>query len=286
MASYYKKINGKNYDRAVLEMAESCVAGQGDGRISLNDAKKIVAVIKDSGKITETEKLSLQYILKKYRFTDTAIEHIEKAIGKKKAAVKPKAAAKKTATPKKATAQKKSVKAKTPSPEPVRAKAPSQKEASVKMPVAATAELVQAEQPADLHGEKNSLWRYLLIVLILVLLIVALYFFYMKYRVKDASTPDNAADKTQEIKPADQQKPVQELKPADQQKKADETGTVKGADGVTRYVIKENDTLVKISIEHYNDYSKWELIWKHNKGVLKSPIMIFPGQVIELPEVK
>jgi len=43
---------------------------------------------------------------------------------------------------------------------------------------------------------------------------------------------------------------------------------------------------VKISTEHYNDYKKWELIWKNNKGVLKSPILIFPGQVIVLPEDK
>ena len=81
MASYYKTIDGENYDKAILDMAEACVAGKGDGRISVNDARKIVRLMQDGGKVTDIEKRSLQYILKKYKFTDAAQKHIKNALG-------------------------------------------------------------------------------------------------------------------------------------------------------------------------------------------------------------
>ena len=70
--SYYKKIQGVRYDRALLEAAEGRIYGQRDGRISQKDAEEIVELSKDGGRITETELRTLKYISKNYHFTQKA----------------------------------------------------------------------------------------------------------------------------------------------------------------------------------------------------------------------
>ncbi len=72
--SYYKIIDGTKYDRQMLEIAESVTAGQGDGRISLEDAKKLLAAVTDGGSYTEIEKTTMAYIRANFRFTDEADE--------------------------------------------------------------------------------------------------------------------------------------------------------------------------------------------------------------------
>ena len=72
--SYYKTIQGVRYDRALLEVAEERISGQGDGRISLNDAEEIFNLSKDGGRITETELRTLKYISDNYHFTSKAAE--------------------------------------------------------------------------------------------------------------------------------------------------------------------------------------------------------------------
>ena len=57
MSSYYKVIDGKNYDRSMLEVADEAVAGKGDGRISLADAEKLLATVKDGNAYTDVEKV-------------------------------------------------------------------------------------------------------------------------------------------------------------------------------------------------------------------------------------
>jgi nucleoid-associated protein YgaU len=51
----------------------------------------------------------------------------------------------------------------------------------------------------------------------------------------------------------------------------------------TYYTIQENDTLQKISYKFYGTTKKWELIYKENKDVLKSPDDIYPGVRIRIP---
>lgn len=70
--SYYKEINGKKYDREMLEIAERTTAGKGDGRISIDDAKKLIEAVKDGGRYTDVEKDTMAYIRDNYRFTDEA----------------------------------------------------------------------------------------------------------------------------------------------------------------------------------------------------------------------
>jgi len=68
--NYYKTINGLKYDSGLLEEAEKCIKGQGDGRISKSDTDKLVLKIIDKSKITETEYRTIFYILEKFNFTD------------------------------------------------------------------------------------------------------------------------------------------------------------------------------------------------------------------------
>ena len=230
MASYYKTIDGKNYDKAILDMAKASVAGQGDGRISLNDAKKIVRLIQDGGKVTDIEKRSLQYILKKYKFTDTAMEHIKLALGKS-AAVK----AEKPVIAKKPAASK---------------KIPAVKKTAV--PVAAKADAVKKIPAAEKENapavKKKSIWKPLITLLLMILLLLGIYYLYSKYKNRTVPQDQNKGIQSDsEINTVEQQKDAQELKSALQQKAAEEIKPVEAVDGKNRYVIKEGDTLVKIS---------------------------------------
>lgn len=70
--TYYKTINGKRYDRALLEKAEELTKGKGDGRISIDDARLLMEATKDDGLITTTEVRTLRHILDHFLLTDKA----------------------------------------------------------------------------------------------------------------------------------------------------------------------------------------------------------------------
>ena len=70
--SYYKTIGGKHYDREMLEIADEAVAGVGDGRISVEDAQKLLGAVKDANKYTDIEKATMKYIRENYKFTYAA----------------------------------------------------------------------------------------------------------------------------------------------------------------------------------------------------------------------
>ena len=80
--SYYKNIDGKNYDREMLEIADEAVAGVGDGRISVEDAKKLLGAVKDANKYTDIEKATMKYIRENYKFTYASDQWFRKEIRK------------------------------------------------------------------------------------------------------------------------------------------------------------------------------------------------------------
>lgn len=49
------------------------------------------------------------------------------------------------------------------------------------------------------------------------------------------------------------------------------------------YTIAKGDTLSKIAHQEYGESKLWRKIFEHNKGVIKDPDKIYPGQVISLP---
>jgi hypothetical protein len=92
MATYYTRIKGKNYDKKLISTAEKSVKGRGDGRISLQDAKKLLGSVKDASGYSDIEKKTMKYIRDNYDFTPEADRwfrtEIRKWVSTKNAGVK------------------------------------------------------------------------------------------------------------------------------------------------------------------------------------------------------
>jgi len=80
MSSHYKQIKGIRYSAPLLSAADEMVAGQGDGRISLEDAEKLFAMLGKDGKYSDLEKRSLSYVRDNYTFTEAGDEFLRKQI--------------------------------------------------------------------------------------------------------------------------------------------------------------------------------------------------------------
>ncbi|MBX2871559.1 MAG: hypothetical protein KTR30_05650 [Saprospiraceae bacterium] len=70
--SYYRVIDGLRYDRKVLDEADARTQGQGDGRISQDDAEFLLPLFGDFGDVTIIEERTLQYVLENYNWTEAA----------------------------------------------------------------------------------------------------------------------------------------------------------------------------------------------------------------------
>jgi len=72
MSSYYKTIDGVKYDRELLELADKLTEGQGDGRLSVDDAKQLYEAVADGDSYTDIEKDTVKYLRDNYTWTDAA----------------------------------------------------------------------------------------------------------------------------------------------------------------------------------------------------------------------
>lgn len=52
------------------------------------------------------------------------------------------------------------------------------------------------------------------------------------------------------------------------------------------YRVKEGDNLMLIAERAYGCRSEWVTIYEANEDVITDPTLIFPGQVIEIPEIQ
>ena len=241
MSSYYKKIDGKNYDRAMLEKAENSVKGKGDGRISLADARNLIKLIKDGGRITDIEKRTLAYILENYHFTDTAIKYLEKTLTEVLTPESEKTADKETEKPD----NKKT-----------------------------------AAQTFGFFSKKMAILISLLIIIILIVIIA-----FVKIFQKTKKTDIPVTDRKEKI--VDIQRTDTETRKTETAVEIPDTAKTGQKDEVIpgkEYIVKENDNLIKISSELYNDYKKWQEIYNLNKDKVEKPSVIYPGQVLKLPE--
>ena len=73
--AYYKYINGKKYDKALLDLTDTFVNNRRDGRISLEDIICIMNSLTDGSRITETETIPLDYIVNNYNITPLAMNY-------------------------------------------------------------------------------------------------------------------------------------------------------------------------------------------------------------------
>ena len=55
--------------------------------------------------------------------------------------------------------------------------------------------------------------------------------------------------------------------------------------GFQKYTVGKNDTLQKISTKFYGTSKKWMKIYEANKDVLRGPDKVYPGQVLNIPEL-
>lgn len=79
---YYKTIDGNKYDGELIELADSLTSGGGDGRISKDDASKLLDAVKDGASYTDIEKDTMSYIRDNYKWTDSADDWFRSEIRK------------------------------------------------------------------------------------------------------------------------------------------------------------------------------------------------------------
>lgn len=75
-------------------------------------------------------------------------------------------------------------------------------------------------------------------------------------------------------------KPKPEKKPVVQQKKKRETSS---APKVKTYTVKPGDCLWNIAKKYYGNGAQYTKIYNANKGKIKNPNLIYPGQVLTIP---
>ncbi|MFA5114737.1 MAG: LysM peptidoglycan-binding domain-containing protein [Candidatus Omnitrophota bacterium] len=64
-----------------------------------------------------------------------------------------------------------------------------------------------------------------------------------------------------------------------------QTVTAQETEGaMQQYTVGKGDTLQKISQKFYGTTKKWQKIYQANRGALKGPDKIYPGQVINVPQ--
>jgi nucleoid-associated protein YgaU len=50
------------------------------------------------------------------------------------------------------------------------------------------------------------------------------------------------------------------------------------------YTVVKGDSLARIAKHHYGDENKWRTIYEANRGLIKDPDLIYPGQSFRIPE--
>merc|ERR1719331_2479070 len=80
--SYYEQIDGMKLDAKVVEVCREAVKGRGDGRVSVEDCKKVVESVLDGGKMTQAERWTVRYCLTEFNWTGAAVDHLHEVIKK------------------------------------------------------------------------------------------------------------------------------------------------------------------------------------------------------------
>ncbi len=270
MATYYKKIKGKNYDKKLLDAAETSVKGKGDGRISLNDAKKILKSVQDSHVYSDIEKNTMKYVRDHYDFTPEADRWFRGEVRKwaaSRGAVEKKAKkpARKTSKLKKAAPA-----------------AAGRRDEDYTAPPAFTGQKKSVSQKPE---SRPSLFRriiqYIIIILILVFIVLMLIPSSREYIKKEISRIKESSEQQQKapeiVTPAREQQETPAM-----QTKAPE----KPEDNGEYYTVQVKDDLISISEKVFGNYARWNDLYNANKDIIKYPWMIFPGQKLKLPAGK
>lgn len=75
-SGYYETIDGMKLDRGILDACRTAVAGQGDGRVSADDAKHVFEKVADGAKETQKERWTMRYCMQEFKWTEAAHDWI------------------------------------------------------------------------------------------------------------------------------------------------------------------------------------------------------------------
>lgn len=62
------------------------------------------------------------------------------------------------------------------------------------------------------------------------------------------------------------------------------TNLITGYVGFAQYEVQSGDTLSSIAQQFYGDTDKWRIIFQANRNQIEDPDVIFPGQVLRIPQ--
>ena len=78
----YKTIDGVKYEKELLDLAEKHTTGVGEGKLSKDEVADLFKSASDGPGVTDTEKQTLAYIRKNFKFTDAAARDFDEAFAK------------------------------------------------------------------------------------------------------------------------------------------------------------------------------------------------------------
>lgn len=247
MSSNYKKINGKNYVKSMLETAEEKDALKKGAKLSLADARSIFQNISGDS-LTETEIRTASYILEKYSFSEAALKWIEKTVSPSSQEIE------------------------TPESHSVEEEILSYRE-----------EISEYKGSGKAAEGLSPTKKFLFFVLFITAIIIGALFFLIKKDKQD--TIPAAADQEQVTETAKEEPAAESVKISDNKETGEPVAEqVKEEPQGRLYVVEHGDTLIKISVDVFNDYSRWQEIYSLNKDIIKNPGKLYPGQKLKLPE--
>lgn len=310
--NYYKVIDGNKYDSEMIVLADQSVAGQGDGRISLEDAKLLLAGVKDANKYTDIEKATMHYIRDHYRFTEAADKWFRTQI-RSWAAIKGWAghSADKDQVAAEAYEAEPAAVVSSPPHAGIMGKAESQEpqeESQPSPPPTFSDQEAQEAQgaPAPTQDEAaqpsgRPKWLIPLAAGGAILAVIALVVLWplppptvevpVAETLQAPAQAVAAAPALAETAESEQQAQAVETPPAlvETTKVEQETqapaATAPGAAGGT-HVVEPADSLWKISAKWYDDPWLWPQIFKANQERIRNPDIIHPGAKITVPSIR
>ncbi len=280
MATYYKRIRGKNYDGKLINKADRSIKGRGDGRISLADAKALLKTVKDSDNYSEIEKATMRHIRDNYDFTPEADSWFRTQV-RTWAATKssPGAAARKKAAVKKAAVKKKPSRRGTVSP--VRRKHALEQEY-----IAPPSELIEPEPVSS--GKSRSKAPFIILLLLIALILGLFLCPKSKEWIKSKLGTSTPASESTAVKPVEQATPPAEPEAVLPENKFEppvqEKPVAPPADEGDYYIVQVHEGLVNIAEKELGDYKKWVDIYRANINTIPRTLMLYPGQKLKMPE--
>jgi LysM repeat protein len=251
MSSVYKKINGKNYVKSMLEAAEEKWALKKGGKLTLVDARNIFPDIK-SESLSETEIRSISYILENYSFSEAALKWIEQKVSP-------------------AVHEVENVEAHTAEAE-----------------ILSYREEVSEYKEAGTEDSSTFPLKKVILFFIVVAVLGAGVVFYLMKKGEQESYPVSVDDEQVSESKVEESAIVEAE--SDDKKSSEEPVLEPVAEPVKEepqgrlYIVKHGDSLVKISIDIFGDYSRWQEIYRLNKDIITEPGLVYPGQKLKLPE--